>query len=78
MTPLIQKTPDVLGGDARIRNTRIAVWMLVENKRWGLMDEEIRCRYEPPLTAADLAAAWRYYDRNREEIEMAIRLNDEA
>ena len=31
----IQKTPGVIGGDACIRNTRIAVWMLVEAKRLG-------------------------------------------
>ena len=30
------------------------------------------------LTAADLEAAWRYYEQNREEIEQAIRENEEV
>ena len=32
----IQKTPDVIGGDACIRNTRIAVWMLVDARNLGM------------------------------------------
>ncbi len=28
-TPIIQKTPNVCGGDACIRNTRIRVWLIV-------------------------------------------------
>jgi uncharacterized protein (DUF433 family) len=74
----IQKTPDVIGGDACIRKTRIAVWMLVESRQLGMTDEEIRTRYDPPLSQADLDAAWEYYQQNREEIEQAIRENEEA
>jgi uncharacterized protein (DUF433 family) len=74
----IQKTPDVIGGDACIRKTRIAVWMLVESRKLGMTDEEIRTRYDPPLSQADLDAAWEYYLQNREEIEQAIRENEEA
>ena len=74
----IHKTPDVIGGDACIRKTRIAVWMLVESRRLGMTDEEIRTRYDPPLSQADLDAAWEYYQQNREEIEQAIRENEEA
>jgi uncharacterized protein (DUF433 family) len=72
----IQKTPDVIGGDACIRKTRIAVWMLVEAKRLGFSDEELRARYDPPLTQADLDMAWAYASANGEEIEQAIHDND--
>jgi uncharacterized protein (DUF433 family) len=72
----IQKTPGVIGGDACIRNSRIAVWMLVEAKRLGFSDEELRQRYDPPLTQADLDTAWAYVAANGEEIEQAIHDND--
>src|SRR5437899_307551 len=45
----IQKMPDVIGGDACIGKTRIAVWMLVQPRKLGMTDEEIRTRYDPPL-----------------------------
>jgi uncharacterized protein (DUF433 family) len=74
----IRKTPDVIGGDACIGKTRIAVWMLVNARKLGITDEEIRTGYDPPLSQADLDAAWEYYQKNREEIEQAIRENEEA
>ena len=73
----IQKTPEVSGGDACVRNTRITVWGLVEWKQLGLTEPEIISRIQG-LTAADLEAAWEYYEKNREEIEQAIRENEEA
>ncbi|HEV3261348.1 MAG TPA: DUF433 domain-containing protein [Gemmataceae bacterium] len=78
MPQLIRKTPHVLGGDARIRDTRIAVWMLVRARQLGLTDEQIRNRYRPPLTQDDVDAAWRYYETHPDEIEEAIRENEEA
>lgn len=75
---LIRKTPNVLGGSARIGNRRIAVWMLVELRRQGATDEEIRTRYAPPLSQADLDAAWRYYSTHREEIDRDVRENEEV
>ncbi len=74
----IEKNPNVIGGDACVRGTRIAVWMLVEARKLGISDEELRDRHVIPLTQADLDAAWAYYDANREEIEQAIRENEEA
>jgi len=68
---LIHKTPDVCGGDACIRDTRIMVWLLVALKHEGLADEEILADY-PGLTAEDLAAAWQYYGQHRDEIDDAI------
>ncbi|HEV2949880.1 MAG TPA: DUF433 domain-containing protein [Gemmataceae bacterium] len=73
----IQKTPDVCGGDACVRNTRITVWGLVEWKKLGLSDLEIMNRI-PGLSSADLEAAWEYYGKYREEIEQTIRENVEA
>ncbi len=74
---VIRKTPGVIGGDACLGNRRIAVWMLVQAKRLGLTDEEIRFRYEQPLTEAELAAAWNYYASHPEEIDQAIRDNEQ-
>jgi uncharacterized protein (DUF433 family) len=75
--PRIRKTPHVIGGDACIRDTRIAVWMLVNARRLGMSDEELRERYDPPLTPADLEAAWEYCEKNKEEIEQAIRAHED-
>ena len=77
MPDLIRKTPNVLGGDARIGNRRLAVWMLVRARQLGLSDDEIRNQYELPLTEAELAAAWDYYAEHRAEIDQAIRENEE-
>jgi len=73
----IRKTPDVCGGDACIRNTRITVWGLVEWRKLGLSDDEIH-QCVRGLTPADLAIAWDYYTRYRDEIGLAIRENEEA
>jgi uncharacterized protein (DUF433 family) len=74
----IQKTPGVIGGDACVRDTRIAVWMLVEARNLGMPDERIRFRYEPPLEQADIDAAWGYYAQHREEVDLAIAENNES
>ena len=74
----IRKTPGVLGGDACVGNRRIAVWMLVQAKQLGLRDAQLRDDYEPPLTQAELDAAWDYYEKHRGEIDQAIRDNEEA
>lgn len=74
----IQKTPGVIGGDACIRDTRIAVWMLAQARRLGMSEAEIRDRSDPPLSQEDLEAAWRYEERHREEIDQAIRDNEDA
>jgi uncharacterized protein (DUF433 family) len=73
----ITKTPGVLGGAACIGARRIAVWMLVEARRLGYSDGELLQRYDPPLTAQELAAAWRYAEQHGEEIEANIRDNQD-
>ncbi len=73
----VQKTQNVCGGDACIRNTRITVNGLVEWRKLGLSDERILEIIEG-LTPEDLAAAWEYYRLNQAEIDEEIRLNNEA
>lgn len=73
----IEKTPDVCGGDACIRRTRITVWGVVEWRKLGLSDAAIMQHIEG-VTQADLDAAWEYYAHNRDEIDRAIRENEEA
>jgi len=73
----IKKTPGVCGGDACIGNTRIPIWVLVGYRRLGCSDAELFKCY-PHLTAADLVNAWAYADAYPEEIETAIRENEEA
>lgn len=77
VTERITKTPGVCGGNACIRDTRITVWGLVEWRRLGLSNAEIRRRVQG-LEEADLQAAWSYAARHPEEIEQAIRKNAEA
>jgi uncharacterized protein (DUF433 family) len=76
-TPAIQKTPGVCGGQARVRDTRIPVWILVLNRKCGEPDASVLRSY-PTLTQTDLDAAWDYYQHNPVEIEQSIWLNDVA
>lgn len=73
---MIQKTPGVIGGAACIRRTRIAVWMLAGYKQLGLSDAGLLEAY-PTLNQDDLDAAWEYYETNQEEVDEAMRENDE-
>ena len=76
MEPLIRKTPGVIGGDACVGNRRIAVWMLVEARDVGISDEQLLIDYDPPLTRAELDAAWRYAAAHPAEIDQDLREND--
>ena len=73
----VQKTPNVCGGDACIRNTRITVHGLVHYRQLGLSDQRI-LEVIQGLAQDDLIAAWDYYACHPAEIEEAIRLNGEA
>ena len=73
----ITRTPGVCGGEACIRRTRITVWGLVEWNREGLSDSELLAQIEG-LCPEDLAAAWEYAATHPEEIDRAIRENQEA
>jgi uncharacterized protein (DUF433 family) len=72
----VQKTPGVVGGDACIRNTRISVWGLVLSRKLGTSDEQM-LENIVGLTPDDLEAAWDYYHQHRDEIDEAIRENEE-
>ena len=73
----IEKTPGVVGGDACIVGTRIPVWSLVNYRRLGASDAQILNDF-PTLRAGDLVNAWAYAQSNSDEIETAIRENEEA
>ena len=66
----IRKTPGVAGGNACVRDTRIAVWTLWRLRTLGRTDAELLGDY-PTLTPQDLAAAWQYALENRDEIREA-------
>jgi uncharacterized protein (DUF433 family) len=73
----VQKTPGVCGGQACIRRTRHTVAGLVQWHHLGLSDSQILERH-PDLTQDDLEAAWTYYGQHTEEIEHAIREDEDA
>jgi uncharacterized protein (DUF433 family) len=73
----IQHSPGVCGGEACIGMTRVAVWMLEEARRAGVGDLELLKDY-PGISVFDLESAWQYVETHREEIEQAIRLNQQA
>ncbi len=68
---LIRKTPGVVGGVACIRNTRIAVWLLISFINQGMDDAELLQNY-PDLTRFDLLAMRAYYQANKAEIDAEI------
>lgn len=72
----ITKIPGICGGDACIRGHRIPVWSLVGLRQLGADDNKIFEAY-PSISAADLEAAWGYYEANREEIDRNIRENED-
>ena len=76
-TGRIFKQADRQGGDACVHGTRIPVWVLDNCRRLGMPDAQILSTY-PSLTPPDLEAAWDYVAANREEIEQAIRENEEG
>jgi uncharacterized protein (DUF433 family) len=73
----IEKNEGVLGGEACVVRTRIPVWVLVQAKRSGLSEADLLKNY-PSLRAEDLANAWVYARAYPDEIEKAIKENEEA
>ena len=73
----IEQTPNVCGGSACIRQTRIPVWSLENARRNGVTEAELLQDF-PSLTAQDLANAWAYARSHREEIEREIVENEKA
>jgi uncharacterized protein (DUF433 family) len=73
----ISKTPGVMGGEACIRQTRIPVWLMVSYRDQGASDAHI-LQGHPELCAKDLVNAWAYAEAFSDEIEAAIKKQDEA
>ncbi len=73
----ISKQPDRCGGDACVRDSRITVWGLVAYRRLGMSNTEIM-RAVQGLSPADLDAAWQYAAEHVQEIDEAIRANEEG
>jgi uncharacterized protein (DUF433 family) len=73
----VQKSAGVCGGEACVRNTWHTVSGLVAWRRLGLSDAQIR-KHHPDLTEADLTVAWSYYRQHAEEIDQAIKEDEDA
>ncbi|HZT82422.1 MAG TPA: DUF433 domain-containing protein [Gemmataceae bacterium] len=73
----VEKAGGVCGGDARIRRTRIPVWVLVGYRQAGLSEDAL-LRVYPSLTAADLACAWEYYASHPDEVDAALLRHEAA
>jgi uncharacterized protein (DUF433 family) len=77
VSPGIESTPGVAGGEPCIVRTRIPVWLLVQARKLGSSEANI-LRSFPQLTAGDLTNAWQYNRMHREEIERQIVENETA
>jgi uncharacterized protein (DUF433 family) len=73
---LIVRTEDIRGGRPRIAGTGITVQRIVGWYKLGLDPEEIRNQI-PHLNLAQVYAALAYYHANRDEIEQAIKADNE-
>lgn len=73
----IAQNSDRCGGDACVRDTRIPVWILANSRRLGMTDSQILGAY-PTLNSFDLESVWEYVARHSQEIERAIRENEEG
>ncbi len=72
----IDVTPGVAGGKARIAGHRITVQnIVIWHERLDLSADEIATEYD--LSLADIYAALAYYYDHREEIDRAIREDEE-
>jgi uncharacterized protein (DUF433 family) len=68
---LIKHTPGVGGGAACVRDTRVAVWTLVQLMKLGRSEAQLLTDF-PSLAGADMDAVWAYYRAHPAEIEAAI------
>jgi uncharacterized protein (DUF433 family) len=71
-----KKSIEVGAGEARIANTQIAIWELVNAQDLGCSDRDLLQIY-PQLTENDLATTWDYADAHPEEIMLALQAIDE-
>jgi len=73
----IEKHPDVVGGLARIHQTRVPVWIVEQARRLGMSETEILSAF-PTLHIEDVLSAWSYAQEHADEIEHDILLNEAA
>jgi uncharacterized protein (DUF433 family) len=73
--PGVEKSDNLMGGVACLRETRIPVWLLEQARRLGSSEADLLRNY-PQLTAADLQNAWDYVAGHRREIEDSISENE--
>ena len=73
----IERRLGVCGGEACVARTRVPAWTLEGYRRFGWTEAQILDNF-PTLCAADLVNVWAYVDAHVEEIETAIRENNEA
>jgi uncharacterized protein (DUF433 family) len=71
----VRKSEGICGGRARIRNTRIPVWLLVRLEEAGTPQDEILASY-PELTPSDLEAAREWAREWPEEVRKDIQDQD--
>jgi uncharacterized protein (DUF433 family) len=74
---LIVKTPGCCGGKARIRGRRVPVWLVADWDREGHSVSGI-LEFLPYLSAEEVQAALQYAQRHPDEINLDIKLNEEA
>jgi uncharacterized protein (DUF433 family) len=74
--PEIAPPPEISSGEARIANTQIAIWELVNAQDLGYGDRDILLMY-PQLTQSDLDTAWEYAEAHPQEIMLALQAIDE-
>ncbi len=74
--PTVTKPVEISGGEARIANTQIAIWELVNAQDLGCNDRDLLLMY-PQLTESDLATAWDYAEAHPEEMMLALQAIDE-
>jgi uncharacterized protein (DUF433 family) len=70
----ISSTPGVCGGAARIRGTRIPVWLLEEFRRGGYAQADILEMY-PHLEVGQVEAALTFAQRHATEMNRLIAKN---
>ena len=73
----VSKLPGRCGGNACVRDTRITVWGIANYRRLGTSDKQILKSIDG-LTPADLEAAFEYAAAHPDEIDQAIRENEEG
>ena len=77
VSPGIESSGGVCGGEPCVVRTRIPVWVLEQARRLGTGEATLLQAY-PTLRAEDLANAWAYVRSHGSEIEEQIREHEAA